>query len=52
MFAVTHLSGEKEFPFLLEKVEPIWLGVAFLLQAGWDAARCGRFGGAGGPGDG
>ncbi|MCB1086562.1 MAG: flippase-like domain-containing protein [Verrucomicrobiae bacterium] len=34
VFAVTHLSEEKEFIRLLEKVEPFWLGVAFLFQVG------------------
>lgn len=39
VFAVTHLSEEKEFLLLLEKVEPAWLVAAVLLQAGTYVAQ-------------
>jgi len=39
VFAVTHLSEGREFLLLLQNVEPIWLGVAILLQAGTYVAQ-------------
>jgi uncharacterized membrane protein YbhN (UPF0104 family) len=33
ILVVTHLTEEKEFLRLMEKIEPCWLGLALLLQA-------------------